>query len=101
MTDHIFPAKVYIGVFSSLMVLTTITVFVAYFDLGYLNTVAALSIAIFKALLVILYFMHVRYMSSLVRVFVAAGFFWFAIMLIFTFSDYLTRNWQTVPQGWA
>jgi len=101
MTEHVVPAKVYCVIFGSLIVLTTLTVYIAFFDLGFFNTVAALTIAVIKALLVILYFMHVRYASSLVRVFVAAGFFWLAILLVFTFSDYLTRNWQVVPPGWT
>jgi len=101
MSDHIVPAKVYFGVFGALMVFTTLTVGIAFVDLGFLNTVAALTIAVFKALLVILFFMHVRYASGLIKVFVAAGFFWLLILIVFALSDYLTRNWQSVPQGWA
>ena len=53
---------------------------------------AALTIAVVKMLLVILFFMHVRYSSRLTWIFVAAGFIWLLIMLDLTLSDYLTRG---------
>lgn len=96
MSEHIVPVRVYILVFLALMVFTAITVFVAYFDLakywGPLNAILALSIAVFKATLVVLYFMHVRYGSRLTQVIVAAGVFWFVILIAFTMADYLTRS---------
>lgn len=75
------------------MVLTALTVWVANFDLGRWNAVVALTIAVIKGLLVVLYFMHVRYSSRLTMVFVAAGFVWLIIMVALTLSDYLTRQW--------
>jgi len=93
MGEHIVPRKIYFAIFATLMALTAVTVMVAYFDLGRLNAVVALTIAVFKALLVVLYFMHVRYSSRLTWVFVAAGFFWLGIMLALTLSDYLSRAW--------
>ena len=96
MSEHIVPVRVYILVFLALMVFTAITVFVAYFDLakywGPLNALLALSIAVIKATLVVLYFMHVRYSSRLTQVIVAAGVFWFVILIAFTMADYLTRS---------
>ena len=74
------------------MVLTVITVLVAQVDLGALNNIVALSIAVLKATLVVLYFMHVRYSSRLTWVFVIAGFFWLAILMVLTLSDYKTRG---------
>jgi len=53
----------------------------------------ALTIAVLKALLVILYFMHVRYSDSLVWVFVAAGFFWLSLLLVGILQDYISRGW--------
>jgi cytochrome c oxidase subunit 4 len=94
MNAHVVPLKIYIGIFVALLVGTGVTVAAAYVDMGRLNTVVALSIAVVKALLVILYFMHVRYSSKLTWVFVAAGFFWFLIMIAFTFADYDTRGWH-------
>jgi cytochrome c oxidase subunit 4 len=81
------------------MVLTLLTVGVAFVDLGALNTILALTIAVTKALLVILFFMHVRYSSRLIWVCVAAGFFWLALLLTFVMGDYLTRGWLVVT-GW-
>jgi cytochrome c oxidase subunit 4 len=75
------------------MVLTAVTVAVAYLDLGPLNTVAALAIAATKAALVILYFMHVRYSPSLTKLVVAGSFLWLFIMLSITMSDYISRGW--------
>lgn len=93
MSEHIVSIKVYLTIWLTLMVMTGVTVLVAYYDLGRFNTIVALSIAVFKALLVILYFMHVRYSSRLTKVIVAAGVFWFLILIALTFSDYWTRSW--------
>ena len=101
MNHQIVSPKIYCFVFGALIFFTALTVFAAFFDLGVFNTVVALAIAIMKASLVVLFFMHVWYSSSLVKVFAAAGVFWLLILLVFTFSDYLTRSWQSVPQGWT
>jgi cytochrome c oxidase subunit IV len=98
--EHIVPLKVYFTVFGVLMVLTATTVAVAYVDLGPLNLVAALGIAICKATLVILYFMHVKYSGHMVKVYVTAGFLFLVIMLGVTLSDYMTRGWISSPRGW-
>jgi cytochrome c oxidase subunit IV len=100
MSEHIVSRKIYFLIFGALMVLTVLTVVIANIDLGgnILNTVVALTIAVTKAVLVILYFMHVRYSSRLTWVFVAAGFFWLIIMVALTFSDYMTRGWSTITR---
>ena len=97
---HIVPIKVYFAVFGALMVFTAITVFVAKFDLehywGPLNIIVAMTVAVIKATLVVLYFMHVRYSSRLTQVIVVSGLFWLAILLVFTLMDYLSRTgWPT------
>lgn len=97
MSQHVVPQRIYFAIFGALMVLTAVTVFVAFIDLGILNNVIMLTIACTKALLVILYFMHVRYSSRLTWVFVAAGFFWLAILLAFTLADYITRGTIAPP----
>lgn len=97
MPEHLVSKKVYFGVFATLIVLTLITIEVALIDLGRLNTVAALTIAVCKATLVILYFMHVRYSSRLTWIVVACGFFWLLIMIALTMSDYLSRAWIQAP----
>ncbi|HEY3138661.1 MAG TPA: cytochrome C oxidase subunit IV family protein [Blastocatellia bacterium] len=96
MREHIVSPKVYFAVFTALAVFTVVTWSVAKLDLGFLNVVVALTIAVIKATLVVLYFMHVRWSSRLTWVFVCAGFFWLAIMVALTLSDYLTRGWLTV-----
>jgi len=74
-------------------VLTAVTVGVARMDLGALNTIVALGIAVTKAALVILFFMHVRWQSRLIWLVVAAGVFWLAILIVLTMADVATRGW--------
>ena len=83
----------YYGVFLALMVGTALTVGAAFLDLGALNNVVMLGIAITKATLVVLYFMHVRWSTRLTWVVVASGFFWLLILFGLTMQDYLTRGW--------
>jgi cytochrome c oxidase subunit 4 len=92
MSHTVVSLKTYIATFISLMVLLLITVLVAYVDLGELNLAAAMAIAVLKAVLIILFFMHIRYGRKLTWVFAGAGFFWLAIMLIFAMCDYATRR---------
>jgi cytochrome c oxidase subunit 4 len=68
---------------------------IAFLDLGPLNAIAALGIAIFKATLVVLYFMHVKYSPKLTWAVVLGSVFWLSIMLVLTLGDYLTRVWRT------
>jgi cytochrome c oxidase subunit 4 len=98
MREHIVSPKIYYAIFVALTVLTVVTWSVAQIDLGQMNAVVALTIAVIKATLVVLYFMHVRYSSRLTWVFVGAGFFWLAIMVALTLSDYMTRGWLTIAQ---
>lgn len=98
MREHIVSRKIYYVIFIALTVLTVVTWSVAKIDLGRMNAVVALTIAVIKATLVVLYFMHVRYSSRLTWVFVGAGFFWLAIMVALTLSDYMTRGWLTIAQ---
>jgi len=83
-----------------LMLGTALTTWVAYIDLGRWNTVVALTIAVCKMLLVVLFFMHVKYATGLTRIVILAGFFWLGIMITLSCSDELTRRWEIVPQGW-
>lgn len=97
MSEHIVGVKTYVSVFLALMVFTTITVAAAFLNLGAFNAVVALTIAVIKAVLVVLFFMHVRYSSKMVMVVVVAGFFWLTIMLALTMSDYISRVWSSYP----
>ena len=98
MGEHIVSRKVYFAVFAALVVLTVVTWSVAKLDLGKMNAIVALTIAVIKATLVVLYFMHVRWSSRLTWVFVCAGFFWLLIMVALTLSDYFTRGWVPIAQ---
>ena len=95
--DHVTPLSVYIGIFGALMALTVITVAVAWVDLGTLNIVVALVVAVVKATLVVLYFMHLKYSSKLTWIVVGSGFFWLAILMGLLMADYATRGWMTGP----
>ncbi len=101
MSQHIVPMRVYFIIFLALMILTAITVWVAFFDLGAVNDAVALGIASTKAMLVILYFMHVRYSSKLTWIFAGVGFLFLVILLAFTMSDVLTRDWIPASSGWG
>ena len=92
MSEHIVPKSTYYTIFALLMLGTTITVGVAFLDLGAFNTVVALAIACIKAALVVLFFMHVKYSPKLTWAVVAGAIFFLFIMLALTFNDYLTRH---------
>jgi cytochrome c oxidase subunit 4 len=94
-TEHIVPVRTYVGIYLILLTCTYLTWQVAFFDLGALNAVAALGIAVFKAVLVVLFFMHVKYSSRLTWLVVIGSVFWFGILLALTLGDYLTRGWRT------
>ena len=98
-TGHIVPVRIYLAIFATLMVLTGLTVWVAFYDLGPLNTLAALGIAVTKATLVILFFMHVKYSSRLTWMVVGSGFVFLAIMVAFTMADVVSRGWLGTPGG--
>jgi cytochrome c oxidase subunit 4 len=95
MEHVIVPRSTYYAIFAALIVLTGLTTAVAFFDLGLLNPVVALSIAVFKATLVALFFMHLKYSSRLTWVIAGAAIFWLGILLVLILSDYATRGW-----GW-
>lgn len=99
-SHHILPIRVYITVFVLLMVLLVLTYVAALQNFGVLNNVVALTIAVVKALLVILYFMHVRFSTRLTWIYAAAGFVWFLLLFI-TFGDYWTRSLNVpAPKQW-
>jgi cytochrome c oxidase subunit IV len=90
--EHVVPIRIYLAIFVTLLVMTAITTAVAFIDLGPLNVVVMLAIAFFKASLVILYFMHVRFTNRITQLAAASGFAWLLIMFTLTLSDYLTRS---------
>ncbi len=94
---HIVPKSIYFLVFFALIVLTWVTALVSTVDLGRWNIFVALAIALFKASLVILFFMHVWYSTRLTKMIVASGFFWLMLLLFITMADIWTRGWMGVP----
>jgi cytochrome c oxidase subunit 4 len=94
---HIVPKKIYFAVFAALIALTWLTAFVSTVDLGRLNLVVALSIALFKASLVILFFMHMFYANRLTRMVLFSGIYWLILVLLIVMIDIWTRGWMGVP----
>ena len=93
MSHVIVPRTTYVGIFVALIALTGLTTGVAFIDLGFFNPVVALSIAVLKASLVVLFFMHMRWSSKLTWVVGGSALFWLGILLTLTLSDYATRGW--------
>jgi cytochrome c oxidase subunit 4 len=91
MADAAAAKKIYFFVFGALLALTLITAGVAFLDLGAFNTPVALSIAVVKAVLVMIFFMHLNHSGYVIRIFAAAAFLWLGHLFIFTLADYLTR----------
>jgi cytochrome c oxidase subunit 4 len=92
---HIVPIRTYFVIFGLLMLGTYLTVQAAFLDLGAFNTPIALAIAITKATVVVLYFMHVKYSPRLTKIVVMGSVLWLAILLVMTLGDYATRVWRT------
>jgi cytochrome c oxidase subunit 4 len=90
---HIVSPAQYALVFGTLLLFTLLTVVAANIDLGVFNPIIALAIASFKAVVVILFFMHVKYQSNLIKMTVGAGFFTFLVLITMTLSDYMSRAW--------
>ena len=97
MSEHITSRKVYYAVFAALLLLTYATVAVSKIDLGRFNTIVALTIAVTKAVMVVLFFMHVRYSTRLTKLVVVGGFVWLALLIGLTMVDFLTRGWIRTP----
>ena len=101
MDTHILPTRLYVGIFLILLTLTAVTVTTSFFDLGgrlnSANVLVAMSIACGKALLVVLFFMHLRYSPKLTMATVVASVFFLFLLLGLTMTDYLTRAWLTYP----
>ena len=89
--------KTYYTIFTILIAMTLFTIQAAFIDLGPLNTPIALGIASFKAILVILYFMHVRYNPKLLWLFIGGAVAWLVLMILVTMSDYMSRGWLPFP----
>lgn len=90
--QHVVPVRLTLAIFAALMALLAATVGAAYMPLGRFHLFTALAIAVIKTLLIILYFMHVRYGPRMIWVCSGAATVWLAILIVLTFSDYSTRD---------
>ena len=90
---HIVSPKVYVLLLLALLAGTALTVWASFIDLGVFNPVIALAIACTKAVLVVLFFMHVKYSPKLTKLTVGAGIFTFLVLIGMTLADYFTRAW--------
>lgn len=84
--------RVYVFVFIALLLLTALTVGAAFVHMGPFNNIVALTIAVTKAVLVLLYFMHLRHSPALTRLTVVGGVFWLMVLISLTMSDVVTRG---------
>lgn len=92
MNDHPASTRTYYLVFVALLVLLAATVLAAEIEHRAANTLLSIGIAVAKALLIMIFFMHLKFAKSLIRVFAAAGFLWLGILFALLFSDYLSRG---------
>ena len=90
---HVVSVGTYFAIYVALLLLLAATFGVYYINLGFWSIVLGITIAVVKAVLILLYFMHVRFSSRLVWIFAAAGFVWLAILVALTMSDYISRAW--------
>ncbi|MEO6810601.1 MAG: cytochrome C oxidase subunit IV family protein [Isosphaeraceae bacterium] len=97
MRQHIVSVRTNVTIFLILQLLLVATVALAYVPLGKMHLTTSLTIAVAKAVLIVLYFMHIRWSRKLNWVFASASLVWFALLLALTMSDYLTRDWLPIP----
>jgi cytochrome c oxidase subunit IV len=97
MAEHVTPVRTYVIVGGVLLALTALTVAVSFVPLGILHVPVALAIATAKAVLVVLFFMHVRHSGPITRLVIAVALIWLFILIAGTLDDYLTRSWLGVP----
>ena len=97
MAEHIVTKKQYSLVFGALLLLTFVTTAVGMMDLGRLNVVVALVIAVIKATLVVLFFMHIYWSTKLTKLVVVSGIAWLVLLLWLTLTDVLSRGWLPFP----
>ena len=90
---HIVTPIIYLIIFGALLVGTALTIGASYVEMGPWNPIVAIAIAVVKATLVVLFFMHVKYSPKLTKLTVGAGVFTFLILIFMTLSDYISRAW--------
>jgi cytochrome c oxidase subunit 4 len=90
---HVVGPKTYLSILVLLLVMTALTTGAAFINMGVFSPIVALAIACFKAVMVILFFMHIRYSSKVMMLTVGAGFFTFLVLITMTLCDYISRSW--------
>lgn len=90
---HVVSPMIYLAVFISLLVFTGLTVGASFIEMGIFNPIVALGIACIKAVIVVLFFMHVKYSSKLTKLTVFCGLFTFLALVGMTLADYSSRAW--------
>jgi len=95
---HVVQPAVYYKVFAALMVALVATCWAAAYDLGPLNTIIAMIIAVAKAALIVLFFMHIKFSSKLAKVFAVAALFWLSLLFALSLQDYFTRAQMQLPK---
>lgn len=90
---HIVSPKIYVLIFLALLVGTALTIGASFVEMGPFNPIIAIAIAVAKATLVVLFFMHVKYSAKLTKLAVGAGVFMFLVLVGMTLSDYISRAW--------
>ena len=90
---HVVSPVTYLIVFGALLVFTGLTVGASFIEMGVFNPIAAIAIACIKAVIVVLFFMHVKYTTKLTKLTVASGFFTFLVLIFMTLIDYFSRAW--------
>lgn len=96
-TGHVEPLRTYLIAAGALLVLTIVTVAVAFVDLGPFSDIVALGIAASKAAIIVFIFMHARYTTGITRLVMVVGVIWLAILIVGVMDDYLTRDWLLIP----
>jgi cytochrome c oxidase subunit 4 len=94
---HILPVRTYLIVYIALLLLLIATVGAAFINVEPFNFALTMIIAVAKAAMILLVFMHVRYSERLVWVFSTAAFLWLAILIALSLNDYFTRDWLHIP----
>lgn len=98
--SHISSTGTYVTIFFLLIVCTVLTYLVSTWDLGHYHFAAAIGIALFKASLVVLYFMHVKWSHVLTKMAVITSLAFLLILLLLTSTDYSSRSWLPKQEGW-
>ena len=95
--QHVMPVRTNVIVFGVLLLLLVATLGAAKLPLGGWHVPIAMAIATAKAVLIVLFFMHVLYSHKLTMIVSVASFLWLAIMVVLTLNDYLTRGLLDIP----